>query len=130
MADVTIEADRFGATLEQILGEIADKVDEGSGRAVRKSAQKGMREAKAGSPERTGEYAAGWSYRARKTPEGWSAEVGNSDKPGLVHLLEKGHARVGGGRVAPSPPGGHVAPAADAAFDELWEQVVKEVEAL
>lgn len=130
MADVTVEADRFGATLEQILGELADEVDEASDRAVRKSAQKGRREAEAGSPRRTGEYAAGWSYRVGKDGGERYAEIGNSDKPGLVHLLEKGHARVGGGRVAPSPPGGHVAPAADAAFDELWEQVVKEVEAL
>lgn len=130
MADVTIEADRFGATLEQVLGDVARDVDAVSRSAVRKAADRGVEEVSSRSPVRTGGYREGWSRRVRKTPEGWSAEVGNDRKPGLAHLLEKGHARVGGGRVAPSPPGGHVAPAADAAFGELWEQVSKGVEAL
>lgn len=131
--DLPVEADRFGATMEQLLGDLAKEVEAGSGRAVRKSAQVGRREVKANSPERKGSerhYKEGWNYRVRKTHEGWSAVIGNSLKPGLAHLLEKGHAKVGGGRVEPSPRGGHIAPAADKAFEELIGQVRKEVDSL
>lgn len=127
MGNYTIEADRFGATMQQILGELADQVNQGSGRAVRKAAQKGRKETKANAPELTGGYKEGWTYRVKNTPEGWSAEVGNKKKPGLAHLLEKGHARVGGGRVSGIE---HIAPAADKAFEELIEQVNAEVNAL
>lgn len=52
-------------------------------------------------------------------------EVGNADVPGLVHLLEKGHAKVGGGRVAAIP---HVAPVADDMFDELEDAIAKAID--
>lgn len=129
-SDYLIEADRFGATMEQILGDLAEQVNQGSGRAVRKAAKKGRDETEAKSPEITGGYKEGWTYKVKKTPTGWVGEVGNIKKPGLAHLLEKGHAKVGGGRVDPSPRGGHIAPAAEMAFDELIEQVKAEVNSL
>lgn len=127
MDNYTIDADRFAATMEQLLGDLANEVEAGSGRAVRKAAQKGRKETKANAPERTGGYKEGWTYTVKNTPEGWFAEVGNKKKPGLAHLLEKGHAKVGGGRVDGRE---HIAPAADKAFDELIKQVQSEVNSL
>ena len=43
-----------------------------------------------------------------------------STKPGMPHLLEKGHAKVGGGRTRAIE---HIAPAADDGF-ELTEKVI------
>lgn len=124
MADVTIDADRFGATMQQLLGDVAEKVDEGSGKALRKALQVGRREVKQGASsmfeQHTGDYAKGWSYRAKKSSEGWSGVIGNKLVPGLPHLLEKGHAKVGGGRV---PGREHIAPAADKAFEEFQNQI-------
>lgn len=125
-----IGVDRFAKTMEDILGDLAGEVKEGSGKAVKKAAQVGRREVKKNSPRRNhGEkhYADGWATRTRKTEDGWTSEIGNKVKPGLAHLLEKGHAKVGGGRVPPAVPGGHIGPAADKAFDELRRQVEKEV---
>ena len=127
MSDVPVSIDRFAATMEQILGGVSDEVGAVSAEAVREAAKVGRRETSARAPVRTGRYRAGWSYRVRKSRSGASAEVGNKDVPGLAHLLEKGHARVGGGRVEGVE---HIAPAADAAFDALESEVLKGVGSL
>lgn len=43
-------------------------------------------------------------------------EIGSKSMPGLAHLLEKGHASIGGGSV---PAYRHIEPAADEAFDDF-----------
>lgn len=50
-------------------------------------------------PVLTGEYKTGW--RAKKVGDKWV--VHNATDYELTHLLEKGHAKVGGGRVAAKP---------------------------
>lgn len=124
------DADRFGRTMEQLLGDISDEVKRGMAPAVKEAAKVGRAEVKAKAPYRTGAYQKGWSYRMKKSGDEVTAEIGNKDLPGLPHLLEKGHAKVGGGRVGPSPEKGHIAPAADEAFKELQEQVERVVDSL
>lgn len=66
---------------------------------------------------RTGKYAN--SIRHQMTSQGGSnaeGEIGSATMPGLAHLLEKGHATIGGGFVAGRE---HIAPAADDAFDKF-----------
>ena len=52
------------------------------------------------SRKRTGAYARGWTPDVVVNPHGVTVVVHNRTKPGLAHLLEKGHAKAGGGRVA------------------------------
>lgn len=72
----------------------------------------------------TGKYAKSWRAKedtARKTRLNAAAVVyANKNGYRLAHLLEKGHAKRGGGRVAGRP---HIAPAADAAKDTLVEKI-------
>lgn len=130
MADVNVGMDRFGATLEELLGSIDPKVKQGMLRAVRKAAQAGRKSVKRNIPEagirssKNGRYIKGWTYRVRSTQEGPQAVIGNRDVPGLAHLLEKGHARVGGGRVQAFP---HIADAADETFRKFIEEAEGEV---
>lgn len=127
MGSRLIEIDDFGRSMKQLLAAVEGDVREGSVKAVRKAAQYGKDEVKKNSPERKHggrHYADGWTYRVKNTAEGPMAEIGNKTKPGLAHLLEKGHAKVGGGRV---PGIKHIAPAAEETFEKFVELMNEEV---
>lgn len=75
---------------------------------------------------KTGKYANSITHHmltsGGDTPDG---EIGSSTMPGLPHLLEKGHASVGGGFVAGRE---HIAPAAEEAFDDFERQIDRAVD--
>lgn len=125
-----VDMDAFGATLEQVLGKLDDAVTDLMPSAVREGAKTARDHWKANAPVLTGAYAAGVSYRVKGSGKEVEATIGNATMPGLAHLLEKGHAKVGGGYV---PPRVHIAPAyedavkvTEKAFEELVEQAVGE----
>lgn len=121
-SDISVSADRFAAAIDDIVRGI----DEGTAKrmpgCVREACQEAKKVTKANAPARTGSYRAGFSYRVKSANGGRdvSGEVGNKDLPGLVHLLEKGHATIGGGRVQGYP---HVSDGADAGFKALEDAV-------
>ena len=91
------------------LTEYADLVDTSMKKAVRKTAKSVKDEISANAPKRTGTYSKSWT--AKKTKENsHSLEmiVHSKNRYQLAHLLEKGHAKRGGGRVSGKP---HIAPA-------------------
>lgn len=121
-----IGPDAFEKTMAEILGEVPRRLGEELPKAVSKSIQLGRRRIRSniagmgGWGMRTGRYASGWATRRRKVGDEWSGVVYNKEAPGLAHLLEKGHAKVGGGRVAGRA---HIAPAAEEAFGKFEELV-------
>lgn len=168
MTDVTIEADDFGRTIEQLLGKVTEGVNTRLPRAVEKAldigekawrrnanavlstsysrggwgkihgGKKGITYFKSGKRKgqvksidwygktyKTGRYAKSIRHRmdgGGMTPEG---EIGSPTMPGLAHLLEKGHASIGGGSVAGRE---HIATAAKEAFDDFDKLVDEAVE--
>lgn len=112
-----VGADAFSAALEDILGDVDDAAVTALNGAVADGAKVTREQWSAGAPVMTGEYAASIAYRVDRTGKRPKATV-YSKKPGLPHLLEKGHATIGGGRVPARP---HVAPAAEAGFERTLE---------
>ncbi len=110
------------------IDELADVINEGLKEyaelsasqvksAVRKTARTVRGEIASGAPVRTGQYAKSW--RVKTTEENSQKLVQTVYSPTrymLAHLLEKGHAKRGGGRVAGKP---HIAPAEATGIKQL-----------
>ena len=91
------------------LTDYADLADTSMKKAVTKTAKSVKDEISANAPKRKGAYSKSWT--AKKTKENsHSLEmiVYSKNRYQLAHLLEKGHAKRGGGRVSGKP---HIAPA-------------------
>ena len=161
MTDITVDADRFGATLEQLLGKVKDNVTAAMPRAVEMALARGEKAWKSnaravlsssysrggwgkqkktytrkgrpskkvvwyGKTYKTGKYASSINHQMlTEGGELTEGEIGSRNMPGLAHLLEKGHASVGGGFVSGRE---HIAPAADEAFRDFERDVDRAVE--
>lgn len=81
--------------IEADLKEIPRKAKKAVMYAGRKASREGTNELKGTSPKLYGDYAAGWSVRAKNeagaNPEWW---IHNRTHWGLVHLLDDGHYLV------------------------------------
>ena len=103
------------------LEEYKEMTDEVVQTAVDTVSKETKKIVQAGSPIKTGGYQNGWSVKKTSAKAGQvSITVYNRKKPGLTHLLEKGHAKRGGGRVAGQP---HIAPAEQYAVSELENKI-------
>ena len=81
--------------------------------AVKKVTKEAVNELKATSPKDTGDYGRSWEGTTEKKVNG---------EYRLTHLLEKGHAKRGGGRVSAIP---HIKKVEQKAIKKLEEEVVK-----
>lgn len=128
---ITCTTDNFAATLARILAGIDLEVAVGMHEAVEKGAKKAQKLTKQKATDAGWHhgvthrrYKSGWAYTVRGSGREVEAEVGNRNTPGLPHLLEFGHAKVGGGRTTAYR---HVGEAADEAFDYTFEEVERMV---
>ena len=119
-----VSVDGFVAALDVILSDYATQVSDNTKKAVRKSIRTVKKEAEERSPNcHEDGYHTGWKTHVNQSERTIHAECGNKLKPGLVHLLEKGHNTLNGARVPAKP---HLAPAAEEGFKEL-EELLKEL---
>lgn len=76
--------------------EVAEEVKS----ELTKASKSAVQEIKALSPRDSGEYASGWKVKKEfESSNDIRLRIYNAKKPQLTHLLENGHAKVGGGRV-------------------------------
>jgi hypothetical protein len=125
-----IDEDEFAVTMNRILENIDDDVNSGIRPAVSAACRAGKQAVKTNIPKsgirsRTGTYASSWRYRTQGRKLVARGEIGSATRAGLVHLLEKGHAKMGGGRTRAFP---HVIEGKKVADRKLMEELEKAVE--
>ena len=104
------------------LQEYSELADDEMKKAVRKTATSVKKEISANAPHNTGTYAKSWtSSKVRETSHNLQMTVHSRNRYRLAHLLEKGHAKRGGGRVQGKP---HIAPA-EKNGEELLENLIR-----
>jgi len=104
------------------LQEYSELADDEMKKAVRKTATSVKKEISANAPHDTGTYAKSWtSSKVKETSHNLQMTVHSRNRYRLAHLLEKGHAKRGGGRVQGKP---HIAPA-EKNGEELLENLIR-----
>lgn len=90
--------------------------------AAENAARTAVEDLRKNSPKRTGEYSKNWTYT--KQNDGYVIhQKGKTYR--LTHLLEKGHAKAGGGRVKGYP---HIAPEEKKAVAEYLSDVERRIQ--
>lgn len=108
------------------LNEYKDLSTEDMKKDVRKAAQTVKKDIQANAPRKSGKYAKSWSVKTDKeTNETLVLVVHSKKKYQLAHLLEKGHAKRGGGRTAAQP---HIAPAEEHGMEELENSIRRDLQ--
>lgn len=115
----TIDVDALADEVMKGLTECTDLTDDKMKAVGKKAGNTVKTNISANAPKRTGKYATSW--RAKTTKETANAmEVTVYSPTRYMHLLEHGHAKRGGGRVAGKA---HIAPAAEAGEQELLDEI-------
>lgn len=107
------------AEIEKAMKEQLDMANEAVNKSVDKVAKETVNELGSTSPRKSGHYAEGWAVKEGKVAtRSKSAVVWNEKHYRLTHLLEHGHAKVNGGRVAARPHIGAAEQKAIKAFED------------
>lgn len=117
----------IGRIMEEYEDEIISDVQEVTAKVGKAGAQemRAVSREKFGTSDRAKPYSRGWNYENTGTRVHVAATVWNKTNPGLVHLLENGHAVRRGGRIVGEAK---AYPHVKAVNDTIQESYVKEVE--
>ena len=103
------------------LQEYAELADDAMKKAVKKTATTVKKEIAANAPKDTGAYGKSWTAKKfKENSHTLQMTVHSKNRYQLAHLLEKGHAKRGGGRVEAQV---HIAPAEASAEKQLLEKI-------
>ena len=117
--------DKFASEVMSELSEYAELADTAMKKAVRKTAASVKKEISANAPKKSGRYKKSWTTKKTKeNSHSLEMTVHSRDRYQIAHLLEHGHAKRGGGRVAAIP---HIAPAEQHGEELLTNLIKKEL---
>lgn len=116
--------DNMASEIMRGLTEYADLADAEMKKAVRKTATAVKNEISANAPKKSGRYQKSWAAKkVKENSHTLEMTVHSKNRHQIAHLLEHGHAKRGGGRVAAIP---HIAPA-EQHGEEMLESLIEKV---
>lgn len=120
-----IKIDALSAEIAKMMEEYAAEVASDVKAEAKVVAKEAVKELKSKSPEdrnsKKMHYKDGWASKVEsENAVSIGIRVYNRKKPGLTHLLEKGHAKRGGGRVEGKP---HISEAEKNAIEAYEERL-------
>lgn len=117
-----VSIDQMASVIMDGLKEYADLATDDLKAAVKKTGNEVRKQIQSTAPKASGKYSKSWSVKTTKESSyGMEVTVYSRNRYQLAHLLEFGHAKRGGGRVAARP---HIA-AAEQAGIESFEQAIE-----
>lgn len=116
-----VKIDRLADAVMKELTEYADLATMDMKAAVKKAGTTVKKEIQATAPKDTGAYSKSWSVKnTKEISNALEVTVYSRNRYQLAHLLEFGHAKRGGGRVAGRA---HIAPAEEIGIKELESEI-------
>ena len=121
-----IDIDSMASQVMRELHEYSTLATDSMKKAVKKTATSVKKEVSANAPQKTGDYAKSWRASCTLNKAHAYHMTVHASPPDyrLAHLLEKGHAKRGGGRVEGKP---HIAPAEKNGAELLENLIRKEL---
>lgn len=116
-----VTADGMADAIMEGLLEYADLATDVMKGCVKKAGNTVKKETQENAPVKSGKYRKSWAVKRQKeTSHTLEVVVHSKDRYQLTHLLEKGHAKRGGGRVKAFP---HIGPAEEKGIRELEDGI-------
>ena len=121
----TIRIDELADTVMKGLKEYAQLAADDLKEDVKKAGKTVKQQIESTAPRKTGKYAKSWTVKKTKeTSDSIQVVVHSKNRYQLVHLLERGHAKRGGGRTRAFP---HIAPAEQAGTEQLLKDIARDL---
>lgn len=122
---MAIKIDKLSDEIMKGLMEYKDLVADDVKSIVKKVGNDTKNEIKNNAPKRTGAYKKSWSVKTTKeNSNALTVTVHSKNRYRITHLLEKGHAKRGGGRTKAIP---HIGPAEEKAIKELYDEIGRKI---
>ena len=117
----TVSIDEMDSAIMEELEKYAELASDDLKAAVKETAASVRKDIQAGAPVDTGKYKKSWSVKnVHEDSESIDLVVHSRNRYQIAHLLEHGHAKRGGGRVAAKP---HIASAEQRGNEKLVQTI-------
>ena len=121
MPDRRVSVEQMADAISQSMAEYAELSNEIMKQSVAEVGQFVKKDIQGSAPVKTGQYKKSWAVRkVKENANTLVVAVHSRNRYQIAHLLEHGHAKRGGGRVAAIP---HIAPAEQRGGAELTAKI-------